>query len=207
MLRALPVQGAVVQPSAVYGRGGSGAEMFNTLALLPVLMLPQAGGMRMRPVHVADVVDGIVALMVQPPPRVTTIAFVGPQSLSMADYLRALNAAMGLGGHLPLVLSMPKRLFLWGARMAGLSKSGALDAETAGMLLRGNSAPVEAFEKLLGHLPRPVSDFIAPGDVAAVRGRTLRALMRSLTQLAMAATVAALAVILVAWYFGAPFFD
>lgn len=206
-LRALPVAGAVVQPSAVYGPGAASAPMFHTMALMPVLLMPQAGAMRMRPVHVDDVVAGILAVLRQPPARVATIAFVGPRGLSFAQYLRELRGAMGLGGSLPLVLPMPTRLFMWGARMAGLSAGSALDADTASMLLRGSTAPVEDFQRLLGRLPRPVAEFIAPQDAAAVRSRTVRELLHSVQRVALAGTLAALAVIAVAWVLGAPLFE
>ncbi len=176
ILRALPVRGAVVQPSAVYGPHGSSAAMFNTMALMPVLALPDAGGMAMRPVHVDDVVDGILALLAEPPKPVATIAFVGPKNLTMAEYLRSLRGALGWGTRLPLVLSLPRAVFLYTARLAAFVPGSVLDADTAGMLLRGNTAPVEAFQRLLHRLPRPVSQFIAPGEADAVRAQTLRGL-------------------------------
>lgn len=175
MLRALPVAGAVVQPSAVYGPGGSSSAMFNMMALMPVLAMPDAGGMAMRPVHVDDVVAGILALLAAPPKPVATLAFVGPRNLTLAQFLRELRGALGWGTRLPILLTLPRALFLYMARLAAFLPGSALDADTAGMLLRGNTAPVEAFQRLLHRLPRPVSQFVAPEEAAAVRGQTLRA--------------------------------
>lgn len=175
-LRALPLRGAIVQPSAVYGDSPA-AAMFEQMAAAPMLALPQSGGMAMQPVHVDDVVAGILAVLADPLPPGTTIAFVGPRPLSMAHYLRGLRRAMGLRWPLP-VLPLPTFLFMWGARIAAHVPGSILDAETAGMLLRGNAAPVDGFQRLLGRAPRPVDDFIASGDAPRLRARALAPMRR-----------------------------
>ena len=71
-------------------------------------------------------------------------------------------------GHL-FVLGLPEFLFLWGAKIAGHLPGSSLDMETAGMLLRGNTAPSQAFERLLGRSPKPIEHFIAPERSAALR--------------------------------------
>lgn len=175
-LRALPVRGAIVQPSAVYGDSPA-AAMFEQMAAAPMLALPQGGGMAMQPVHVDDVVAGILAVLADPPATVATIAFVGPRPLSMAQYLRELRRAMGLRLPLP-VLPLPTFVFLLGARLAAHVPGSILDAETAGMLLRGNAAPADAFQRLLGRAPRAVETFIAPADAPRLRARALAPLKR-----------------------------
>lgn len=190
-LRALPVRGAVVQPSAVYGDSPA-AAMFEQMAAAPMLALPQGGGMAMQPVHVDDVVAGILAVLADPPQPVATIAFVGPRPLSMAGYLRSLRAAMGLRLPLP-VLPLPTFLFMLGARVAGHVPGSILDAETAGMLLRGNAAPADEFQRLLGHPPCGVERFIAPADAARLRARALGPLRRVAVIGGVAALVVALA--------------
>ncbi len=64
-LRALPLSGAVVHPSIVYG-DSPGSAMFHTMAASPMLAMPQAGGMQVQPVHVDDVVQGILAVLHAP---------------------------------------------------------------------------------------------------------------------------------------------
>lgn len=196
-LRALPVRGAVVQPSAVYGDSPA-AAMFEQMAAAPLLALPQAGGMAMQPVHVDDVVAGILAVLADPPPPGATIAFVGPRPLSMAQYLRGLRQAMGLRLPLP-VLPLPTFLFLLGARLAAHVPGSILDAETAGMLLRGNAAPADAFQRLLGRAPRGVETFIAPADAPRLRARALGPMRR---MAAIAGVVVLAAVAAAAFYRG-----
>lgn len=192
VLRSLPLRGAIVQPSVVYGAQGSSAAMFDPMAAAPLLALPQAGRMAVQPVHVDDVVAGVLALLVDPP-RMATIAFVGPEPLTMTGFLRRLRAALGIALPLP-VLPLHTALFMLGARMAGHVPGSMLDADTAGMLLRGNAASAAAFEQLLGRPPRPVERFIAPDAVAAQRRRALRAVWLPVLWAALAASVAAVIV-------------
>ncbi len=158
-LRALPLRFAIIQPSLVYGAGGANATLFNAMAALPVLALPLAGVMQVQPVHLDDVVAGVLALLHSPPQDRPTIACVGPQPLSLADFLRQLRSLQGRPGRLH-VLALPVGLFNWVAGIAAHVPSSALDRETAGMLLRGNVAPSEPFARLLGRLPRPVARFL-----------------------------------------------
>lgn len=167
-LRGLPLRSAIVQPSLVYGAGGASASMFNGMATLPVLALPRGGAMQVQPVHVDDVVAGVLAALHAPPAGTTTVAFVGPQAMTLRAFLAALRHQLGFRGALR-VLPLPEGLFRWGASLAGRVPGSFLDSETAGMLLRGNTAPAEPFMRLLGRSPRPVSEFIEPGVAAAWR--------------------------------------
>lgn len=168
VLRELPLRAAIVQPSLVYGEAGASARLFNQLAAMPVLALPRRGAMRVQPVHLDDVVAGVVALLQSPPGKHETIAFVGPRALALRDYLQQLRALLQIGGRL-LVVPLPEFLFRWGAIVAGRLPGSPLDPETAAMLLRGNSAPSESFERLLGRPPRPVENFMAPQQMPRMR--------------------------------------
>ncbi len=168
VLRALDVAGAIVQPSVVYGPQGASAAMFNSMAAAPMLALPQSGRMLVQPVHLDDVTHGVVALLESPPCPMPTIAFVGPKPMGMATYLRELRRALGIAGPLG-VLPLPTPLFMAGAALAAHVPGSILDAETAGMLLRGNAAPADDFERLLGHAPRAVSSFVDAALAAPLR--------------------------------------
>jgi uncharacterized protein YbjT (DUF2867 family) len=168
VLRALPVRSAVVQPSLVYGPRGASARLFNRLAAMPALALPARGAIAVQPVHLFDVADGVVALLRAPGPGKRTIAFVGPQPLSLREYLAKLRAALGIGGK-PWVLPLPRALFLFVALVARLLPGSFLDRETAAMLLRGNTGAAGAFTALLGHEPRPVEAFVPPQERTALR--------------------------------------
>jgi uncharacterized protein YbjT (DUF2867 family) len=159
VLRELPQRAAIAQPSLVYGRGGANASMFNGMAVLPILALPRGGDMQVQPVHVDDVVAGVLALLRAPPQQQRTIAFVGPRPLSLRAFLAELRSQLGLRSRLR-VLPIPESLFRAVAAVAGRVPGSVLDSETAGMLLRGNVAPDTDFTALLGRTPRDVSTFI-----------------------------------------------
>lgn len=186
VLRALPLRGAIVQPSLVFAPGGASSALFLGLATAPVLALPRGGSMPVQPVHLDDVVAGVLALLRQPPQRVETLAFVGPQPLPLRDYLGSLRGQLGLGPG-QWLLPLPAPVFLYGARLAGHLPGSFLDGETAGMLLRGNAAPAGPFAQLLGREPRAPARFIDPPQAAALRATSVLGWARPLLRLALAA--------------------
>lgn len=185
-LRALPLQGAVVQPSLVFSPQGESTRLFFSLASLPVLAMPQRGRMEVQPVHLDDVVDAVVALLRAPPPRIETLVLAGDRPLPLAGYLGQLRRQLGWGRG-PWMLPLPTGLFMAAARVAGRVPGSPLDGETAGMLLRGNASSAPDTARLLGRPARPTSGFIAPGEAAAMRRDTALALALPALRLALAA--------------------
>jgi uncharacterized protein YbjT (DUF2867 family) len=160
VLRALPLRAAIVQPSLVYGPGGSSTALFNKLAVAPLLPFPEGGRMLVQPVHVDDVVAGIVRLVESPPQGVVTLPFAGPQPQPLRAYLAELRGAMGERRR-QWVLPVPAGLFRAGAAMAAHLPGSMLDSETADMLLAGNATQANALPQLLERPPRPPGEFIA----------------------------------------------
>ncbi|HYF21316.1 MAG TPA: SDR family oxidoreductase [Ramlibacter sp.] len=172
VLRALPLAGAVVQPSLVYSPQGASSELFLMLASAPALAFPLRGAMAVQPVHLDDVVAGVLALLRAPPARIETIAFAGPAPMPLRAYLGGLRRALGLGAG-PRMLPLPVPLFRIGARVAARLPGSALDPDTAHMLLQGNAAPAERFMRLLGRAPRGIEGFVAQQDAPALRTRAV----------------------------------
>lgn len=185
VLRALPLRGAIVQPSLVYGPGGTSAALFNKLAVTPVLPFPDGGRMTVQPVHLDDVVAGIVRLAEAPPLRVETLAFAGPQPLSLRDYLGDLREAMGERRR-QFVVPMPAALFRLGASIAGRVPGSMLDRDTADMLLAGNATQQNALPALLGRAPVAPGDFIAPATKEATRREAVLDLWLPVLRIALA---------------------
>lgn len=185
VLRSLPLAGAIVQPSLVFSPQGPSTALFLTLGSAPLLLFPLRGGMQVQPVHLDDVVAGVMAVLAAPPVRIETIAFVGPAPLLLRDYFAALRLQIGLGRG-PLVLPMPVALFRWGARIAGHVPGSALDPDTARMLLQGNAASPERFTQLLGRRPRGAEAFIPPRQGATLRARAVLGWAQPLLRVALA---------------------
>lgn len=185
LLRALPLRGAVVQPSLVFSPEGASSALFMGLATAPLLMLPAGGRMAVQPVHLDDLVQGVVALLEDPPPTVTTLAFVGPQPIPLRVYLAGLRTQLGLGRE-QWTLPFPERLFRAGARVAGRVPGSPLDADTAAMLLAGNAAPADDFTRLLGRRPLDPSAFVPPSLAPALRARAALGWTQPLLRLTLA---------------------
>lgn len=169
VLRGLPLRAAIVQPSLVYGAGGTSAALFNKMAVAPLLPLPAGGRMLVQPVHVDDVVEGIVALLEDPPAQPATLAFAGPRPQSLRDYLADLRAALDEDGPLR-TLPVPAPWFRLGAAFAGKLPGSMLDRDTADMLLAGNATEHNALPGLLRRAPRAVRAFI-PAPLAQAQRR------------------------------------
>jgi uncharacterized protein YbjT (DUF2867 family) len=185
VLRSLPLRGAIVQPSLVYGPGGTSAALFNKLAVAPVLPFPAGGRMLVQPVHVHDVVQGIVRLVEAPPEEIATYAFAGPQPMALADYLRELRGAMGEPER-QWIVPMPAALFRAGASIAGVVPGSMLDRDTADMLLAGNATQDNGLPALLGRAPRAPRDFIAPSARESCRREAALDLWLPVLRLALA---------------------
>jgi uncharacterized protein YbjT (DUF2867 family) len=185
VLRMLPLRAAIVQPSLVHGAGGTSAALFGKMAVAPLLPLPAGGRMLVQPVHVDDVVEGIVTLVENPPPGVETFAFAGARPLALRDYLAELRAALGEPGPLH-VLPVPAPLFRMGAALAGHMPGGLLDRETADMLLAGNATQANALPALLGHPPKEVRAFVPPAQAEAARREAVLALWLPVLRIGLA---------------------
>ena len=183
-LALLPVASAIVQPSLVYGAGGTSARLFDMLASLPWIPVPGDGAQRVQPVHVDDVADAIVALVGRPTPPGTRYPIVGPRPLTLGDFLRRLRTALGFPPGRLLHVPMP---IVRAAAAAGrYAPFALLDRETLGMLERGNTAPVDATRALLGHDPRPVEAFVTPDAAAAASTHAALAWLVPLLRLSIA---------------------
>jgi uncharacterized protein YbjT (DUF2867 family) len=168
-LSSLPLSSVIVQPSLVYGTGGASAEIFNTLATLPLIPLPKGGLQRIQPVHVDDIVAAIVALLGVDAWRVGRLAAVGPAPLTLREYLATLRGCMGLPtAHF---VSVGPRATDAAARVADRIPGLIFDRASLGMLQRGNTASVASMRSVLGREPRAPWEFIAAGERTAVRAR------------------------------------
>jgi len=183
-LSSLPLSSVILQPSLVYGTGGASAELFNTLASLPLIPLPKGGLQRIQPVHVDDIVAAIVALLGVDAWRVGRLAAVGPAPLTLREYLATLRGCMGLpAAHF---LKVGARATDAAARVGDRLPALIFDQASLGMLQRGNTANVATMRSVLGREPRAPWEFIAAGERAAVRARAQTQWLLPLLRVAIA---------------------
>lgn len=166
-LRELPLESVIIQPSLVFGPDGTSARMFTTLAGLPLIGLPGNGGQRVQPVHLDDVVAAVLAALDHPLDRGTTLPVVGPEPMTLRDFLGGLRRSMKMGTAHFMPVPMP--LVRLGAAAGQLLPSSLLDAETLQMLERGNTGSAARLTALLGRSPRPLAQFIPAAQAQGVR--------------------------------------
>lgn len=169
-LRGCALPSAIVQPSLVWAPEGTSARLFAALAVLPFRVLPRGGRQRLQPVHLNDVVDGLCALVRQPPDSTCTVAFVGPWPLTLGAYLDVLRLQLGLRWAAPSV-RVPARRFVRMAAWAGRWPGSLVDAETAGMLLSAEPAEPAALRALTGRPLRPATRFVPAAQAPDLRLR------------------------------------
>lgn len=157
-LRHLPIEHVIVQPALVFGKGGTSARLFSTLARLPVIPLPGNGEQRVQPVHVNDVVQSIVTLVETPELPASTVPLVGPIPMTLRKFYSELRRAQGIASR-PLFLPVPMMLMRVVARIGNLVPGAMLDSDTLEMLNRGNTADPALVRLLLQRDPRPVARF------------------------------------------------
>lgn len=176
-LAGLAVPSVIVQPSLVFGPGGTSARLFTALASLPLIALPGGGHQQVQPVHLDDLVAAIMALLegdrkspaapAAPAAPGARVAIVGPEPMSLRHFLATLRAALGWPRAHFIPVPMP--LVRLGASAGRLLPGSLLDPETLQMLERGNTGSANRITSLLGRPPRPVREFIAPRDRAQSR--------------------------------------
>ncbi|THC41314.1 SDR family oxidoreductase [Massilia sp. Mn16-1_5] len=162
-LAALPVRAYIVQPSLVYGKEGASAQVFKTLASMPVSVRFGSAPQMVQPVHIDDVVAAMIGLLrhrLPLPPGTTArrVPLVGPEALSFTDYLARLRSAMGMKRQ--LVLPLPGLLSRLLAKAGRWLPGALLDEEALRMLDRGNTGDVAPITQLLGRAPTPIAAFV-----------------------------------------------
>jgi uncharacterized protein YbjT (DUF2867 family) len=153
----------VVRPSLVFGPVGASSRLFLGLASLPVIPLVGAVESELQPIHIDDLVALLVRLVEGNGCSGKVVAAVGPEKVTLREMLAVYRRGLGLGR--PLMLPVPLALIRLGSWLGDLRGHGALSTETLDMLLRGNTAAVDATRAILGRSPRSIADFV-PRDMA-----------------------------------------
>ena len=162
-----PTDWAIVQPSLVYGAGGSSAKLFDLLASMPVTFLPAGGTQRVQPVLIDDLVAAVLRLAETSATLRRVVPVVGPSPMTLREFLAHLRAALGFEP--ARAIAIPAAIISLAARIGDRLPGSLLDTETLGMLDRGNVADPDELRRLLGRDPAPVSAFVKPAEQAPRR--------------------------------------
>ena len=94
MTQAGQLDGRVLRPSVVFGRGGESSALFMALAQLPVLPLPAAARQQpIQPMAVTELAEAIVQLALGESSGLVELG--GARALTMAEFIASLRAQLG----------------------------------------------------------------------------------------------------------------
>jgi len=173
-LLALDLDAVVLRPSIVYSTAGSygGTSLLRALAVLPgVIALPEGGFQRLQPVALEDLAAVVVAAVTRRTPMSQEIFdVVGPEVLTLADYLRSWRR--WLGSPPAREVRVPRVLVRAVAALGEVVDRGPLGTTMLRMLERGNVGATDAWprlhdawgvapralEQVLGQTPAQVQD-------------------------------------------------
>ncbi|MGX9720016.1 SDR family oxidoreductase [Stenotrophomonas acidaminiphila] len=181
--RAFPGTSVVVRPSLVYADDGASSLLFQRLAALPWLPLP-ATTADVQPIHLDDLVEGLVALLEHPDPP-PLIDAVGPRALPLASYLRALSP---LDARPPRVLRIADRVARAAASALRWLPGQPVDGDALRMLARPSTGDAAPWRALLRREPRDPAAFIAPARRPALRRAAVLANMLPLLRASLSLT-------------------
>lgn len=159
-LATLDLDWLVLRPSLVYSTRGSygGTSLLRGLAALPgVLPLPGDGSQQVQPVAAEDIGTAVVAALARPHCKHEVIELVGPDVLTVRDYLLAWRRWLGFGA--ARTLPVPAALVHLAATLGERLGNGPLGQTMTRMLERGNTGTTRAVARLQQHLgltPRPL---------------------------------------------------
>lgn len=151
------LEGTVLRPSIVFGRGGASSALFMSLAKLPVLVLPAAAlSARVQPVAVPDVALACLRLLQDGGPELVTA--VGPQALPLSAFIGELRRQLGHGP--ARVIPLPDAPSRWSALVGDRLPFQPWSSESLSLLQQDNIGDAAAFAHLLGRAPVPLEQFV-----------------------------------------------
>ena len=143
------LDGVVVRPSIVFGRGGASSELFLGLARLPALLLPElVRKARVQPVAVDELATALANLVEVPAVATRLINAVGPEPIALGGFIASLRAQAGRAP--ARVGTLPGALARWSARAGDYLPVTPWCSETLALLGTDNVAEPAPFERLLG---------------------------------------------------------
>lgn len=155
-----PIRSVILRPSLVYGSGSyGGTSLFRGLAGLPgILPIPGKGEQRFQPIHLQDLAKAIGQLVANPPHQSIALTAVGPERISLKQFLLKLRAWLGFGR--PVIFPIPLFILKFVARLGDFFTNSTLNKNSIAMLQRENiatDAEANEFFSAIRFTPRPVS--------------------------------------------------
>jgi uncharacterized protein YbjT (DUF2867 family) len=159
--RAGALDGVVLRPSIVFGRGGDSSALFVNLSKLPLLLLPNAViQTRAQPVAVTEVAEVLVKLM--SPSHLSQTGLIecaGAESLTLAEFIGSLREQAGKSA--AKAVGIPDWLTQLSAKVGDAVPITPWGSDALSLLANDNVTDSKAFEELLGRVPMHYSQLLA----------------------------------------------
>ncbi len=147
-----------LRPSVIYGADGTSAQMFRTMARLPLQVLPMGGVQSLQPVHIDDLCAAVANWLNDANANSLNVDVVGSAATTMRGMLDSYRAQLGHSS--ALHIGLPKPLVKIIARLGDFVPSAPLCSDTYAMLSAGNTSSALGFSQLLGRMPHSFQQFI-----------------------------------------------
>ncbi|MBC6980609.1 SDR family oxidoreductase [Caulobacter sp. 17J80-11] len=173
LLEASSLDWAVVRPSLVVARGVfGGTALIRALAAFPGFIPVVGGDQTFRPVAMADVCEAVVRLLAPGAPARVRLDLAGPQSLTLADLLKAYRGWLGFAPaplvRVPPVLAAPALAV--GDLLGRLGWPSPLRTTSLRQMNHDVGGDAGAAERLLGLRTRSLDQYLSE-QAAAVQDR------------------------------------
>ncbi|MDR6859066.1 NAD-dependent epimerase/dehydratase family protein [Variovorax guangxiensis] len=165
-LEALPASGPswiALRPSVVLGPGGDAAQLFRTLAALPLLSMPgPALDAKLQPIYVEDLARAVAVLADPASPYRGVVEFGGAREMTLAELIATLRSARRAGtARAARLVRLPAWMGVLSARAGDFLPGLPWCTDTRVMLELDNVASNAPLAEWLGRAPRDLRDFAA----------------------------------------------
>ncbi|MCP4038762.1 MAG: SDR family oxidoreductase [bacterium] len=151
----------VLRPSLVYGRDGQSAQLFRSLASLPLIPLVGDGSSSFRPLLVEDLAELVVNALESESMPEGVFEVGGADALTLRELLLAVRAWLNAESdpaarcwtHGPTI-AVPLALVRLVARAGDLTGIGPLDSDMLGMLTESQAADIAPLRSAFAFTPR-----------------------------------------------------
>ncbi|MDO5652127.1 MAG: NAD-dependent epimerase/dehydratase family protein [Moraxella sp.] len=150
---------SIIRPSLIYSDNGTSTKLFKKLSRLSMIVLPNKGKQHIMPVHIKDVVQGIInTINVK---HSSIIDFVGSKQCSFAEYLQYLRKQHHRSSQ--YIIGIDTQYLINGIQFIQplLSKftTSIITGSSIAMLAQNSISNKQEFVKLLGYEPLAYSEF------------------------------------------------
>lgn len=148
----------IVRPTMIYGAPGDRniERLLRLLRVTPLIPLPGGGNKLQQPVHVEDLAQSLVSILLAPETIHETFNVAGPQALDFRSLIKEAKKAVGSRA---VLIDVPLNAAIWAARAyERISSSPRVKVEQINRLAEDKAFSIEPARRAWGYAPRSFQD-------------------------------------------------